>query len=74
MENFQVKIGEKMGLCVVWFWGGGGKKTFVWGQAFSTWAHTKLFSPKSREKRGEKFEAYSGTKLPSLFIALTYPS
>ena len=72
MENFQEKIGEKMGLCVVWL--GGEKETFVWGQAFSTQVHTKLFFPKWREKRGEKFEAYGGTKLPSLFIALTYPS
>ena len=71
MENFQEKIGEKMGLCVVWL--GGEKETFVWGQAFSTQVHTKLFFPKWREKRGEKFEAY-GWEGRKVFIALTYPS
>ena len=54
--------------------GRGERKLLCEAQAFSTSAHTKLFSPKWREKRGEKFEAYGGTKLDSLFIALNYSS
>ena len=52
MENFGEKIGEKMGLCVVWL-GGGERKLEGGAQTFSTKAHTKLFSSKWREKRNE---------------------
>ena len=48
MENFE----GKMGLCVFWL-GRGERKLLGEAQAFSTRAHTKLFSPKWREKRGE---------------------
>ena len=50
------------------------KKTFVWGPGIVHPRPQKLFSPKWRENRGENVEACYVTKIPLLFIALTYPS
>ena len=50
------------------------KKTFVWGPGIVHSGPQKLLSSKWRENRGENVEAYYVTKIPSLFIALTYPS
>ena len=60
VENF----GEKMGLCVVWFGGGGGgeNKLLSGAQTFSTQVHTKLLSPKWREKIDENVEEYGKTE------------
>ena len=51
-----------------------GKKTFVWGPGIFHLGPQKLFSPKWRENRGENVEAYWVTKVPLLFISITYPS
>ena len=62
MENNEEKIKEKMGLCVLWL--GGGKRKYLGGvQAFSTKTHTKLFSSKWREKRGENVGLIGKTKM-----------
>ena len=50
------------------------KKTFVWGPGIFHLGPQKLFSPKWRENRGENVEAYWVTKVPLLFISITYPS
>ena len=69
MKNF----GEKMNLCVFWL-EEGERKLLCGVQAFSTRAHKNPYL-QNGEKIGEKMlEAYCVTKIPSLFIALTYPS
>ena len=72
MENFGEKIEKKMNFCVIWF-REGERKLLCGAQVFSN-GPTKLFSPKWRENRGENVEVCYVTKIPSLFMALTYPS
>ena len=68
MENFGEKIGGENEFVLR-----GERKLLCKVQAFSTQTH-KNFSPKWRENKRENVKACCVTKMPSLFITLSYSS